>query len=156
MDERINRLMEPRAPSAFRRLAAMEALAKAGISVGLMVAPVMMGLDEEEMGLETMIARAANAGARFAGMKLFELLPGQREQWLAHVTAAYPESASRFRRVSGRRAPNEDERATLFAHFELLCQKHGLLPIHDAVSIRAEPRRDTAEQLKLFDSAKLG
>lgn len=151
MDERINRLMEPRAPSAFRRLAAMEALARAGISVGLMVSPVMVGLDEEELGLETMITRAANAGARFAGMNLLTFAPGQRESWLAQVTAAYPEAGTRFRRVIGRRAPTEDERATLFAHFDLLCQKHGLLPIHDAVAVRNEPRRETAEQLQLFE-----
>lgn len=151
MDERINRLIEPRAPSAFRRLAAMEALARAGISVGLMVAPVMVGLDEEELGMETLITRAAHAGARFAGMSLMTFGPGQRELFLQHVTQAYPEHGTRFRRVLGRRAPTEDERDTLVAHFNMLCGKHGLLPIHFAVAPRApELRRPTVEQLKLF------
>lgn len=156
MDERINRLVEPRAPSAFRRLAAMEALARAGISVGLMVSPVFVGLDEDELGMETLITRAANAGARFAGMSLMSFLPGQRETFLSHVTQAYPESGTRFRRVLGRRAPTEDERTTLFAHFDLLCQKHGLLPIHFAVSPRApEIRRNPAEQLSLFEAEEV-
>lgn len=152
MDERINRLMEPRAPSAFRRLAAMEALARAGISVGLNVSPVLLGLDEEELGLQTLLSRAANAGARFAGMKLMSFGPGQRETFLNHVTQAYPESGTRFRRVLGRRPPSEDERAALHAHFNLQCQQHGLLPIPFAVAPQApEVRRTaTAEQLTLF------
>ena len=48
-------------------------------------------------------------------------------------------------------APTEDERDTLVAHFNMLCGKHGLLPIHFAVAPRApELRRPTVEQLKLF------
>lgn len=151
MDERINRLMEPRAPSAFRRLAAMEALARAGVTVGLSVSPVFAGVDEEELGLEALLTRAAHAGARFAGMNLMSFGPGQRENFLNQVTQAYPDAATRFRRVIGRKPHDEDQEATLFARFSLHCQKLGLMPLHHAVAAARGPEpRKSAEQLTLF------
>lgn len=150
MDEHVNRLMEPRAPSAFRRLAAMEALARAGVTVGLSVSPVFAGIDEEELGLETLLTRAAHAGARFSGMQLMTFAPGQRETFLNHVTQSYPDSATRFRRLIGRRPLDEDQEATLHAKFNVLCHRLGLMPLHNAVSMaRAAPRK-SAEQLTLF------
>lgn len=152
LDERINRLLEPKAPSALRRLAALEALALAGVPVGLMVSPVMPGLDEEELRLEALLTRAANAGARFAGMSLMTFGPGQRENFLAHVTTAYPEFASRFRRVIGRRAPSDEERQALFQEFERLCARLGLLPLAHA-ELPRPPRRSAPSQLALFEDS---
>ncbi len=152
MDDKVNRLMEPKAPSAFRRLAAMEALSRAGVAVGLVVSPVFPGLEPDELGLETLVHRAANAGARFAGLRMLELQPGQRETFLSHATQANPEAATRFRRILGRRAPTAEETAQVVSTFEGLCERHGLLPLDVAAAQlrRPEPRRSTAEQLALF------
>jgi DNA repair photolyase len=151
MDEKVNRLMEPKAPSAFRRLAAMEALARAGVAVGLVVAPLFPGLEEDELGLETLVHRASNAGARFAGMRIMEFGPGQRENFLAHVTREFPDDATRFRRIIGRRAPTAEETAALAEQFEAACARHRLCPLHAAAQPRRpEPRRSPAEQLPLF------
>ncbi len=151
LDERVNRLLEPRAPSAFRRLAALEALARMGLNVGLLVSPVMPGLSDEELSLEPLLTRVANAGARFAGMRELELAPGQRELFFQHVTAAYPALAVRFRRVVGVKAPAADEQARRRHQFDGLCERLGLLPLHRAVPPRtrpAEPERPA--QLPLF------
>jgi DNA repair photolyase len=150
IDDRIGRLLEPKAPSAMRRLAAMEALARAGVPVGISVAPVLAGLDERELGLETLLVRAANAGARFAGMTVMHFGPGQRESFLAHVTAVYPEYASRFRRVIGRRGHTDEECKRLAAQFDALCTQLGLTRLADAVAPRALGRRDTPSQIPLF------
>jgi DNA repair photolyase len=152
LDERVNRLLEPKAPSAFRRLAALEALARAGLEVGLMVAPVMPGLDEDELGLESLLIRAANAGARFAGMRPMQFGPGQRENFLAHVTATYPEHASRFRRIIGRRSPGEDELRALAQTFDHHCQRLGLQPLAQLAAPRPAAKV-AAAQLNLFDGA---
>ncbi|MBI3181557.1 MAG: radical SAM protein [Myxococcales bacterium] len=152
LDDRVNRLLEPLAPSAFRRLAALEALSRAGVKVGLMVSPVMPGLEEEELGLEPLLVRASNAGARFAGVSMLQLGPGQRETFLAHVTTAYPELAARFRRVLGRRPPTEEEKAELHSSFHRLCERVGLLPAAESPAPKS-PRRDTPSQLALFDAS---
>ncbi len=156
LDEKVNRLMEPRAPSALRRLAAMEALARSGVAVGLVISPLFCGLEEEELGMEALVQRATRAGARFAGMRLLEFAPGERENFLAQVTRAYPESATRFRRILGRRPPSAEEREALTAQFEAACARHGLHPLHEAAVPRLpEPRRSTSEQLPLFAMDRL-
>ena len=65
LDAELARRMEPRTSAPRRRLEAIEALAKAGISVGVMVAPVIPGLTDHEMPM--ILKSAADAGARFAG-----------------------------------------------------------------------------------------
>jgi DNA repair photolyase len=54
-----------------RRLAAIETLAKAGVPVGAMVAPVIPGLTDHE--LPAILSAAAKAGARFAGYTVLRL-----------------------------------------------------------------------------------
>ena len=65
LDADLSARMEPRAASPTRRLAAIEALSKAGIPTGVMVAPVVPGLTDHEM--PSILGAAADAGARFAG-----------------------------------------------------------------------------------------
>ena len=65
LDAELSRRMEPRTSAPQRRLAAVEALAKAGIPVGVMLAPVIPGLTDHEM--PGILRAAASAGARFAG-----------------------------------------------------------------------------------------
>src|SRR5262249_51160616 len=54
---------EPRTSRPKARLAAIEALAKAGVPVGVFVAPVIPGLTDHEM--PAILAAAAKAGARW-------------------------------------------------------------------------------------------
>jgi DNA repair photolyase len=65
LDPELSRRMEPRAASPQRRLAAVEALTKAGIPVGVMVAPVIPGLTDHE--IPGILKAAAEAGALTAG-----------------------------------------------------------------------------------------
>lgn len=81
--------MEPRTAHPRGRLLAIETLAKAGIPVGVMVAPVIPGLTDYE--LPRILKAAANAGARFAGCTPVRLPYGVKhlfEQWL---TQHFPE-----------------------------------------------------------------
>lgn len=149
MDERINRLLEPNAPSAMRRFAAMEALAHNGIEVGMLVSPVLPGLEEEELGLEAMLSRAAHAGARFAGMGLLSLAGAHRETFLFHVDRKYPELSSRFRRVIGRKPPSPAELQNLHQRFGALCAAYDLRPLAEAHAPRKAEERPPS-QLSLF------
>jgi DNA repair photolyase len=64
LDPHLARILEPRAASPARRLRTIEALAKAGIPVGVSVSPVIPFINEPE--LEKVLAAAAAAGARRA------------------------------------------------------------------------------------------
>ena len=54
--------MEPRAPAPRRRLAAIEALSKAGVPVQLSISPIVPGITDGE--IEAIVAAGAAAGAR--------------------------------------------------------------------------------------------
>ncbi|GGJ15931.1 PA0069 family radical SAM protein [Neoroseomonas lacus] len=84
LDARLARIMEPRAASPERRLAAVRALAAAGIPAAVLAAPMIPAVNDAE--LETILDRAAAAGATSAGYVLLRLpleIKQLFEDWLA-------------------------------------------------------------------------
>ena len=79
----ITRHMEPRTSLPQRRLEAVKALSDAGVPVGVMVAPIVPGLTDEE--IPAILTEAARHGARSAGYVMLRL-PGPVEplfiEWL--------------------------------------------------------------------------
>ncbi len=71
LDSELARKLEPRAASPKMRLAAVEALAKAGVPVGVLVAPVIPALNDHE--IPAVLAAARAAGAVWAGMEILRL-----------------------------------------------------------------------------------
>lgn len=72
-DETVARALEPYAPAPARRLKTIERLARAGIPVGINVAPLIPGLNESD--IPTLLGDARAAGATFAG-RIMLRLPG--------------------------------------------------------------------------------
>ena len=70
-DADLKRKLEPRSASSTARLAAMRALADAGVPVGVMAAPMIPAVNDSE--LEEILERSAQAGARRAGYSLVRL-----------------------------------------------------------------------------------
>src|SRR6516225_9003682 len=84
LDAALARCMEPRAATPERRLHAIAELTRAGVPAGVMVAPMIPGLNDAEM--EKIVEAAARAGARHAGYVLLRLpheLRQMFEDWLA-------------------------------------------------------------------------
>jgi DNA repair photolyase len=71
LDADLARRLEPRAASPRQRLAAVEALATAGVPVGVLVAPVIPALNDHEM--PAVLAAAKSAGAGWAGTEVLRL-----------------------------------------------------------------------------------
>lgn len=87
-DAKDSRLIEPGAPTPERRFEAMRRLADAGVPVGIMVAPIIPGLNDRD--IPELLARAADCGATAAGHTALRL-PGSVESvFLARVREAMP------------------------------------------------------------------
>jgi DNA repair photolyase len=71
LDSELARRLEPRAASPRLRLAAIEALSKAGVPVGVLVAPVIPALNDHE--IPAVLAAAKSAGAGWAGTEILRL-----------------------------------------------------------------------------------
>lgn len=83
LDAGLARRMEPRTSTPELRLEAIRTLTKAGVPVGVMVAPVVPGLTDHEM--PAILAAAREAGARSAGFVVLRLpwaVAPLFEQWL--------------------------------------------------------------------------
>jgi len=88
------RAIEPAVATPARRLRTIEALARAGLRVGVMVAPIIPGLNDEDM--PGVLAAARDAGARSAGYVLLRL-PGNVASVFEHrVRAAFPDRAEKI------------------------------------------------------------
>jgi DNA repair photolyase len=79
LDKELARRMEPRAATPARRLAAIRALAEAGVPVGVMVAPVIPAITDHEM--EAILEAARDAGARSAGFVMLRLPYEIKDLW---------------------------------------------------------------------------
>ena len=93
LDAGLARTMEPRAATPARRLKAIEALARAGVPVGVMFAPIIPGLNDAEM--ENVLAAARDAGAQTAGYVLLRLPLEIKDLFQEWLEAAVPDRARR-------------------------------------------------------------
>jgi DNA repair photolyase len=85
LDPELARRMEPRASAPAARLRAIEELAKAGIPVGVMNAPIIPGLNDHES--PAVLEAAAAAGAMSAGYTVVRLPFAVKDifaDWLEH------------------------------------------------------------------------
>jgi len=95
--------LEPRASTPRARLGAIETLAKAGIPVGVNVAPIIPGLNDQEVPAILKAAREAGAGhAGFTIVRLPYAVAPLFEQWLTHHRPEAKEKVlHRIREVRG-------------------------------------------------------
>lgn len=159
LDPALHRIMEPRASRPAMRLEAIGVLARAGIPVGVNVAPVIPGLTDEE--IPAIVAAAAQAAAHFAGMQPVRLPHGVKDlfsDWLStHLPDRKDKVLNRIRALRGNllNDPRFGQRMRgqgIFADqiaklFELACRRHGMARTMPSLSISHFRR---AEQLPLF------
>lgn len=83
LNEQLRQKMEPRTTTAKQRLKIVEELSKAGIPMGVMVAPLIPGLSDHE--IPAVLKTIANCGAKSAGYTIVRLngaIGGIFEDWL--------------------------------------------------------------------------
>ena len=104
----MQRVLEPRTSIPARRLDAIAQLARAGVPVGVLVAPVVPGLTDEE--LPAILKAAREAGAQWAGYTVLRLpraVAGLFANWLERH---FPERAAKvLNRVRGMRGGKLDD-----------------------------------------------
>ncbi len=162
LDAELQRKMEPLASPPSKRLAAIEALARAGVPVGVMAAPVIPGLTDHE--LPAILQAAADAGASSAGMVVLRLPHGVKElfsDWLAEYFPERREKVlNRLRSLHGgalydsrfthRQRGAGEFAAQIEALFQLGLRKARLASRGPTLSIAAFRRPGAADQLSLF------
>jgi DNA repair photolyase len=129
VDEEVRRVVEPGTPPGRRRLEILGRFAAAGIRTGVLVAPVLPGLTDDEEHLDEVLAACAEAGVRQASAIVLHVRPGIREHFMPWVQRTYPWLYPRYVELYGRRAyaakAYQEEVSERFARLRL---RHGLAP----------------------------
>jgi DNA repair photolyase len=138
LDRSLARAMEPRASTPERRLQAMRAMADAGLPMMVGFAPVIPGLNDHE--LESVLQRAAEAGARHAHFTVLRLPLEIKDLFRKWLEAERPQRAARVMSLVrqmrggkdydaewGKRMKGEGPIAELVAaRFKAGCRRYGL------------------------------
>ncbi len=99
VDERLWRAVEPGTPSPRRRLEVVRRLTDAGFAVGVLVAPILPGLCDDDESIDKTVSALARAGARSATPIILHLRPGAREWYLGWLGRARPDLLPRYREL---------------------------------------------------------
>jgi DNA repair photolyase len=167
LDAKLAGVMEPRASSPTRRLAAISMLSEAGIPVGYLQAPMLPGLTDAEA--PAIAQAAAEAGASFAGYVALRLpfqVKSLFEQWLEqHYPERKDKVLNRIRAIRGGKLndPNFKSRMRgegIYAEqmadlFQLACKKAGINKRWPELTTK-HFRRPGVSQLTLFDTDPCG
>lgn len=137
-DAETARLIEPGAPTPARRFEAMARLAARGVPVGIMVAPIIPGLNDN--AIPELLSRAADCGATHAHYIALRLPGSVRDVFLTRLNEVMPLRYTRIRnRIQDMRGGRLNE--TRFGHrmrgegeywesitrlFEVAAQRRGL------------------------------
>lgn len=81
---------EPDTAPPLKRLEAMRRLREAGVSAGVLCAPILPGLSDSEESIEAVALAAAANGAAFFHSRLLKLDPHVKEYYFAFLLAEYP------------------------------------------------------------------
>jgi DNA repair photolyase len=96
-DNDMARKVEPQAPSITRRLTALRSLSEAGIFTGVSIAPVIPGLNDDQMA--DILVRARQAGAQEAFYSIVRLSGSVEPVFLERISAQYPD---RIKKITNR------------------------------------------------------
>jgi DNA repair photolyase len=99
LDERLARLLEPKAPPPARRLEAVLGLAESGIRVGVNAMPILPGLNDSPAALEALAREAARAGAKFLYGNVLFLMPSAMKQFMPFLEQEFPQLVARYRKL---------------------------------------------------------
>jgi len=138
LDRELSRKLEPRAAAPQRRLQTITRLQQAGIPVGILMAPIIPVLNDNE--LETILSQSAGAGAESAGYVMLRLPHEIKELFQDWLQQHYPLKAEHvmnrvrdlrggkaYQSTFGERMTGRGQYAELIAQrFSLACNKVGL------------------------------
>jgi DNA repair photolyase len=149
-DVRLIKTLEVRTPMPRARLRALARLSGAGLNAGLIVAPVLPGINDTVPLLGDLLAAAKRSGARFAHPSPLRLYASIRDHFLLVMDANFPELAARYRQVyQGFGAAPREYVVALSKRFRAVARRCGIA-VGQMISDHSVKARVTERQLGLW------
>jgi DNA repair photolyase len=115
LDEKAWRATEPHTPHPRARLEAVAELKQAGIRTGILVAPLMPGVNDAPEQVQPILELAAEAGADYVTGIALHLRGDVKGLWFEWLEEHRPDLIERYRRLYGRGAYASSEERTRLA-----------------------------------------
>jgi DNA repair photolyase len=115
LDEEAWRATEPHTPSPAARLDAVAELRRRGIDSGILIAPLMPGINTSPEQVEPIVERAREAGATFLGGVALHLRDEVKDVFYGWLAAKRPDLLPKYESMYGPRAylrPEQRKQAT--------------------------------------------
>ena len=152
------RILEPRAPRPDLRLEAVRQLNLAGVSAGVICAPVLPGISDGPNDLEALVQAAAAAGSKSLFANALFLKPCSASVFLPFLEKEFPQLVTQYRERYAQRAflpPAYGKRLSQL--MTRLRAKYGIRNEYERYARRAHPAPwEQDEQLSLFAAKAAG
>jgi DNA repair photolyase len=115
LDEEAWRATEPHTPSPAARLDAVAELRSRGIDSGVLIAPLMPGINDDPAQVQPIVERAKEAGATFLGGVALHLKGEVKDVFFAWLQAKRPDLLPKYEALYGNRSymrPEQRKHAT--------------------------------------------
>ena len=126
VDDDAWRALEPGTAHPLQRLRAVRELADAGLSVGVLMAPIVPGFSSSRSKLERTLKAIADHGARFVGCNVMYLQDGTRTHFMQFLEREFPAMRPRFETLYARKHPPDIYTRELKAMVRVLQDRYGL------------------------------
>jgi len=148
LDEKAWRATEPHTPHPRKRIEAVAELERAGIETGVLVAPLLPGINDSPAQVEELMGLLGEAGAASIGGIGLHLRGEVREIWFDWLRQYRPDLVTRYEDLFENGAyMRKDERRRLSKLIRSQ-RPRGFRPLRQGGS--AEPRPQGAQQLSLL------
>ena len=126
VDEDAWRILEPGTAHPLQRLRAVRELVDAGISAGVLMAPIVPGFSSSREKVARTVKAIADHGARFVGCNVMYLQDGTRAHFMAFLDREFPAMRPRYDRLYAKKYPPDAYRKEVQGMVRALQQRHGL------------------------------
>ncbi len=126
-DDKLARLLEPRAPRPDLRFDAVRQLRAAGLTAGILCSPLLPGITDDKGSIDRMARLAAEAGASFFAAEPLFLKSCSRPTFLSFVREHFPALMPDYsRRFATRDFADAPYRRQLAERVARACRRHGV------------------------------
>jgi len=126
VDEEAWRALEPGTAPPLQRLRAVRQLTEAGVSVGVLMAPIVPGFSSSRSKVERTLKAIADHGARFIGCNVMHLQDGTRSHFMKFLEKEFPSMLPRMEKLYAAKHPPEAYRKEVQAMVRTLQERYGL------------------------------
>lgn len=161
-DEKLKRMLEPSTATVKQRFKAAEQLAKAGITVGIVMSPIFPALTDSRENMEKVVRMAADSGVSYFLADTLTLRSSARQYLLPYLEEHFPEVVPRYKALyRGDYPPREVVKGVKAMQYELAAE-YGVnhydrmlyTPPAEAQSDESAPAEPESTQLELIQLTK--